>query len=203
MNELLALFSEQLVAQSGWEAIAVVLALAYVWLAARQNIWCWPCALISTGIYVWLFWEVSLPFNSMLNAYYLIMAVYGWLKWKRIDQAGQSVVRWAARRHILAIVLLTVAGGLLGQLSLTVVSGDYVYLDALVTVFSLFTTLLVAHKVLENWLYWVFINGVAAYLYFVSGLVLTSVLFSLYAVFSVYGYFKWKGDVLAPVTVSN
>ena len=60
----LELFQQQWAAQSGWEIIAVVLALAYVWLAARQSIWCWPCALVSTGIYTWIFWQVTLPFQA-------------------------------------------------------------------------------------------------------------------------------------------
>jgi nicotinamide mononucleotide transporter len=75
MIELAQQLSEQLAALSWLELIAVVLALAYVWLAARQNIWCWPCAFVSTGIYIWLFWQVSLPFHTLLNVYYLMMAV--------------------------------------------------------------------------------------------------------------------------------
>ena len=33
-----------------WEIIAVLLAYAYVWLAANANRWCWPCGFASTAI---------------------------------------------------------------------------------------------------------------------------------------------------------
>ncbi|MDP5041289.1 MAG: nicotinamide mononucleotide transporter family protein, partial [Paraglaciecola sp.] len=82
MSEFASQLLQQLSAQSGLEALAVVLALAYVWLAAKQNIWCWPCALLSTAIYTFVFWEVTLPFHALLNVYYMLMAVYGWLQWQ-------------------------------------------------------------------------------------------------------------------------
>jgi nicotinamide mononucleotide transporter len=106
MIELAQQLSEQLAALSWLELIAVVLALAYVWLAARQNIWCWPCAFVSTGIYIWLFWQVSLPFHTLLNVYYLMMAVYGWSKWQGVDQMSIKVTVWPLSKHILWIAVL-------------------------------------------------------------------------------------------------
>src|SRR5205823_1810407 len=45
----------ELRAWSPLETAAAVLALAYLVLAARQNLWCWPCAFVSTAIYFGLF----------------------------------------------------------------------------------------------------------------------------------------------------
>ena len=183
----------QLHQQSIAEIIAVILAVAYVWLAAKQNIWCWPCALVSTGIYIWIFWEVSLPFNSILNFYYLVMAIYGWTKWRQIENGKElQIVSKSATFHLVAILVLFSAGTLLAQLVTFSSQGVYLYLDSMVSVFSVFTTVLVAHKVVENWLYWIVINVFAAYLYFSSGLVLTGILFFAYVGFAIYGYFSWQ-----------
>jgi len=35
---------------SPWEMLAVVLAIAYLLLAVRENVWCWLFAFISTAI---------------------------------------------------------------------------------------------------------------------------------------------------------
>lgn len=192
MSELLSQLIGQFAAQSWLEFIAVVLALAYVWLAARQNILCWPCALISTGIYVWLFWEVSLPFHTVLNIYYLIMAVYGWNKWRGGAQDAMVTQRWTLKTHVIWASALTLTGFLLVYLVDGQLDPAYLYLDAFITVFSVFTTVLVAHKVLENWLYWIVINSFAAYLYFSKDLVLTGVLFVIYVAFAIYGYISWR-----------
>jgi nicotinamide mononucleotide transporter len=182
----------QLAATSVLEAIAVALALAYVWLAARQNIWCWPCALVSTGIYTWLFWNVSLPFHTGLNFYYLIMAVYGLVKWRDNNADTLLVKSWPISRHIICIAGLTVAALTLSYFASTVLDANYLHLDAFITVFSVFTTVLMAHKVRDNWLYWIVINLFAAYLYFANDLVLTGILFLCYTGFAVYGFIQWR-----------
>ena len=60
MEGLLQAVLEGLGALSALEAVAVVLAIAYLVLAARNNIWCWPCAFISSGLYIYLFHSVAL-----------------------------------------------------------------------------------------------------------------------------------------------
>jgi nicotinamide mononucleotide transporter len=196
MEALLSALSSQIAAQSGAELIAVILAIAYVWLAARQNIWCWPCALLSTGIYTWLFWEVSLPFHTALNAYYLLMAVYGWLQWRKPDK-DKGVISWSVPRHCSWIAILALSSLALSQMASMVLDAKYLYLDAFITVFSVFTTVLVAKKVLENWLYWMVINSFAAYLYFVKDMHLTALLFVAYLGFAIYGYLSWKKPLVA------
>jgi nicotinamide mononucleotide transporter len=193
-------FLAQLAATSFLEGIAVALALAYVWLAARQNIWCWPCALVSTGIYTWLFWTVSLPFHTGLNFYYLIMAVYGLKKWRDNHADTFPVQSWPISRHIICILGLTIGAITLSHFASTVLDANYIYLDAFITVFSVFTTLLVTHKVRENWLYWIVINLFAAYLYFANDLALTGMLFICYTGFAVYGFIRWR---IEPVAVED
>lgn len=185
-------FLGQLLVTSWLEGLAVMLALAYVWLAARQNIWCWPCALVSTGIYIWLFWHVSLPFHTALNVYYLLMAIYGMMKWRANQKDSAQVQTWALKRHLVSILALSTASLLLSHFASTVLDANYIYLDAFITVFSVFTTVLIAHKVRENWLYWIVINLFAAYLYFANGLALTGVLFMCYTGFAIYGYIQWR-----------
>ncbi len=182
----------QLAATSFLEGIAVVLAVAYVWLAARQNIWCWPCALVSTGIYTWLFWNVSLPFHTGLNFYYLIMAVYGLMKWRESQADTLLVQSWPLSRHIICIIVLTIGSVTLSYFASSMLDADHIYLDAFITVFSVYTTILVAHKVRENWLYWIVINIFASYLYFAKDLTLTGILFLCYTGFAVYGFIQWR-----------
>jgi nicotinamide mononucleotide transporter len=193
-------FLTQIVATSFLEGIAVALALAYVWLAARQNIWCWPCALVSTGIYTWLFWNVSLPFHTVLNFYYLIMAVYGWRQWRNKDTDIETVQSLAISLHVTCIAGLIIGALILSHFATSVLDANYIHLDAFITVFSVFTTVLVAHKVRENWLYWIVINLFAAYLYFAKDLALTGILFLCYTGFAVYGFIQWR---IEPINVEG
>lgn len=193
MVEFLQVLGQQWASQSMAEVVAVVLAIAYVLLAAKESIWCWPCAFISTGLYTWLFWEVSLPFQSALNAYYLLMAVYGWYKWrKQIEEKVLPVSSWFMQKHVKVILGLIACSAALIFATSNVLNSDYLVLDAAITVFSVYVTWMMANKILQNWLYWIVINSAAAWLYWQQGLVLSSVLFAGYVLFAVYGYFSWS-----------
>lgn len=64
--------------QNGWEWLAMALAIAYLWLIIKERIEAWYCAFASTAIYTVIFWQVSLLMESLLNIYYMAMAIYGW-----------------------------------------------------------------------------------------------------------------------------
>lgn len=177
---------------SGWEILAVVFGIAYVLLAAKESQWAWPFAFFSTLIYTILFWDGALVSSSILNFYYMVMAVYGFILWKK-DEAGETLAisRWRAKTHLLFIVSGLLGAIILGYLSETYAGAKFAYLDAFVMVFSGIATWMMAKKVLENWLYWMLIDSTAIILYFKSGYLATIVLFVLYVILAVYGYRSW------------
>ncbi|MCL1113986.1 nicotinamide riboside transporter PnuC [Shewanella basaltis] len=185
-----------------WEAIAVMLALAYLILAMRTNIWCWSAAFLSTAIYTILFWNVSLLMESVLNIYYMGMAVYGYWLWLQVPPEQQSqqhdvssqlsITSWTWHTHAILITVTALVSVAVGYAMATYTSAAFPYIDAATTCFAVVTTYLVAKKVLENWLYWVIIDLVSIYLYFQKGLMLTSGLFILYVAMAVAGYLMWR-----------
>jgi nicotinamide mononucleotide transporter len=72
------------------------------------------------------------------------------------------------------------------------------YVDAFVAWVSVLATWLVARKVLENWLYWIMVDSVAVVLYWSQGLHATAVLFVVYVLIAVRGYFAWRADLARP-----
>ena len=82
------------------EIIAVVFALLYLFFAMQQNILCWYAAFISTFIYTVIYWDVSLYMQSLLNIYYLLMAIYGWFSWKNKLEIDDNYVVALSLIHI-------------------------------------------------------------------------------------------------------
>jgi nicotinamide mononucleotide transporter len=185
-------------AMSPWEAVAVILAIAYLLLAVKENILCWLFAFLSTAIYTVLFWDVSLLMESALNVYYMAMAVYGWHQWTRGGTNGDdgahalAVRSMSGQQHVLVIsgiaVLTFVSGYFLSEHS----SAAWPYIDSFTTWASVITTYLVTRKYLQNWLYWIVIDTVSIPLYIDRGLNLTALLFVAYVVIAVVGYVKWR-----------
>lgn len=187
---------------TAWESIAVVLAVAYLLLAMKANVWCWAAAFSSTAIYTVLFWQVSLLMESVLNIYYMAMALYGYWLWTQggNQQQGLNVTTWPLATHIKLIAVTALVSVCVGHGMATYTQAAFPYLDAATTCFAVMTTYLVAKKVLENWLYWVVIDIVSIYLYINKGLMLTSLLFVLYVGMAVVGYFLWRNSMLKAQT---
>jgi nicotinamide mononucleotide transporter len=186
----------QLLATSPWEATAAALGLAYLLLAVRRNLLCWLCAFISTAIYLVLFARASLYMQSVLQVFYLAMAVYGFIDWRkgRTSSGDVAIRSWAWHQHLLAAALVVAAALVNGWLLTRNTHAVSPYVDSFVTWGSVITTWMVARRVIENWLYWIVVDAVAAWLYFSQGLLATTLLFIIYLGIVVRGYFVWRSE---------
>ena len=188
---------ERLLQQAGafsvLEVIAVLLAIAYLLLAIRQNIWCWLCAGISTAIYVWLFIGARLYMESVLNGFYFLMAIYGWIVWNagRDESHERPVVVWPLTTHMAAILCIVAASVVNGYLLSRYTSAAYPYIDSLTTWSAIWATFLVARKVLENWWYWLAIDSASIVIYWARDLQLTAFLFVVYVIMIPFGLYSW------------
>ena len=180
-----------------WEALAVLLAITYLVLAIRQNIWCWAAAAVSTLIYLFIMFEARLYMESVLQLFYLAMAAYGWYQWRQHGQQNgeMKVSTWPLMYHLFAIgsvlLLVFVSGHLLTQYS----DAALPHVDSFTTWGAVIATYMVARKILENWVYWFVIDAVSVGLYLNRGLFLTAVLFAFYLVLIVLGYRSWKASM--------
>jgi len=187
-------------AMSDWEFIAVGLSMAYIVLAIKQSLWCWPAAFFSTLIYTILFYNGALLMESVLNVYYMAMAVYGWFAWQgQNNKSGGAdaekalpIGSWSLQRHLKIVLSTSLISILIGFLMSRYTHADFAYLDSFTTCFAVMTTYLLAQKILENWIYWVIIDAASIYLYVEKGYYPTVVLFVCYTLMAVWGFYTWS-----------
>lgn len=187
-------FIQQLSTTSALEWVAVILAIAYLLLAIKESLWCWPAAFASTAIYIVLFFDVNLYMESFLNLYYLVMAIYGWSQWNKINHVSlqKSILVWPIRKHITLIGMTTVLVFISAYLLNNYTEQDFALIDSFTTWFAILATYMVTQKILENWIYWIFIDSVSIYLYLSKGFALTAVLFLSYIILAFIGWKSWK-----------
>jgi nicotinamide mononucleotide transporter len=184
-------------AMSPWEAAAVVLLIAYLVLAIRQNLWCWAAAFAGTCIYLVLMYQARLYMESVLQVFYLVMAVYGWYQWRHGPGPDNElpITTWAPRQHVLAITTILALAFVTGTVFDRYSDAALPYLDSFTTWGAIVATWMVARKILENWIYWFVIDSVSIYLYVNRELHLTALLFVLYLVLIVFGYLAWRREL--------
>ncbi len=203
MDSLLQTVLAAAQSMSPLEVTAVVFAMAYLLLAVRENVLCWFFAFLSTAIYTFLFWDVSLLMESGLNVYYMVMAIYGWYQWTRGGTNGfaephaLAVQSMSHQQHALVITTIAISSFVSGYLLSEYSNAAWPYIDSFTTWSSVITTYLVTRKYLQNWLYWIVIDTVSVPLYIDRGLSLTALLFVAYIVIAIFGYIGWRGHLRA------
>jgi nicotinamide mononucleotide transporter len=198
-NSLLEIVFAAFREMSWLEIWSVAFGLAYLVLAVRQNIFCWAAALISTLLSLVLFYDARLYPETALQIFYAAMAVYGWWQWRHGGRPGERVEpqlpvsMWPWRCHALAVGGSLAAALALGTM-LSRTNAAFPYLDSFTSVGAVITTYMVAKKILENWVYWLVIDGITLYIYWQRSLYLYAALFVVYLVLVVVGFYRWHRD---------
>jgi len=182
--------------QSLLEISGVISGILCVYLAARNNIWSWPLAIISVSIYIIIFFDAKLYADAGLQIYFLITNIYGWYFWSRKPEKDDKVpVSFATRKSLLlslmAILIFTL---LLGTFLYKGTDASFPYIDSFCTACSLVAQLFLARKIIENWLIWIFVDIIYVGVYLVKDLHLTAGMYALYILIAAMGYINWKKE---------
>lgn len=172
------------------EWIAVAAGVVYVLLIMRQQRAGWIFGGLSAAILMVLAARARLPMNALLQASYVIAAFYGWWAWSRGEQ--QKPIRfWHLRAHAVALLGCVLVSLALARLLAAEGASAFPFSDSLVACCGLVATWMVARVYIENWLYWIAVDTVSAYLFFAQGLVVASLLYVLFLVIAIIGFFNW------------
>ena len=181
------------------ELSGAILGLAYIFFSIRQNIFTWPTGLLTSALYIIVFYRSGFYADMGLQAYYVIISIYGWYYWLRgkkpADKSKTPVqttrtVLWLKMVVISAIIYIIILYLLLNYTDSTVP-----YMDSMTTALSITATWMLARKYIEHWLIWIFVDLFSAGLYVYKNLWPTVILFLVYTFMAWWGYLEWKKDL--------
>lgn len=197
--------------QSILELTGVFTGLICVWLAAINNIWNWPFAIVCTAIYVYIFEQAALYADMGQNIYLLGINIYGWYYWLKkpkgeVKRPVLTITKKQVLWSVIAVAAVTPAlGYTLVSLSpiLHYKPAAFPYLDSFCTACSLVGQLFLARKVLENWLIWIFVDIIYVGIYIVKDLKPTAFMFAVYVVIALFGYIDWRKEYRKQLQTAN
>lgn len=173
------------------EWLAVISSITYVILAAKQLIICWLFAFIGSALFVYLCYVGDLYIESILQLFYVIMAVVGWISWKK-STSHLFITKWKLKSHLLNIILSGSVALMLGYLFEIYTNQANPYIDAFTTCYSLSATFMVTKKILGNWIYWIIIDIASIYLYAQQGYNLAAVQYGIFTILALFGFIAWN-----------
>ena len=178
------------------EITAVIFGLLSVWYAKKNNILVFPTGLVSTFIYVYLLWKWSLLGDMTINAYYVIMSIYGWYHWTRkkenvvefpISKTTRSEKIWALFLFFFSMIFVVLVYNYFEK-----ITSWTAYVDTLTTGIFFAGMWLMAKRKIENWILWIIGDIISIPLYFYKGYTFTSIQYIIFTIIAVYGYLEWK-----------
>ena len=181
------------------EIIGAVIGLVYLYLEFKANKWLWPVGVLMPIVYVWIFFQSKFYADMGINIYYFFASIYGWILWSKHQKNNQEelLITYTPKRYIVPISIIGILlFAIIAFILVRFTDSPVPYGDSFTTALSVLGMWLLARKHVEQWWFWFFVNIISCALYLWKGLYTTSVLFAIYSIISVFGYFKWKKMML-------
>ena len=215
------------------EIFGAITGIIYVLLEVRQTIWLWPLGIVTSGVYVWIFFTGKLYADMSLQAYYVVISVLGWYWWARKarkagkgrmgegekgrkeegetgrngegENGGLQVSRLKLKTGILLSIVFIVLYFVMWLVLSKLTDSPVPGWDAFLTSLSIIATWMLARKIYEHWFLWIVVNIISVILYYTRGLYPTVVLYAVYGFMSFIGLVAWKRSIQneTPVSVEN
>ena len=189
------------------EIAGAVIGLLYLYLEYRASVYLWPVGVIMPLFYIYIFFVSRFYADMGIYIYYLFASIYGWIRWNKSASQEQSLAishmpfrYWSVALPALSILFAGIAWILIRFTDSPVPFGD-----SFTTALSIVAMWMLANKYIEQWGLWIIVNVVSCALYAWKGLYPTALLYVVYSIVPVFGYFKWKQLMLSELkeTVRN
>lgn len=178
------------------EAMVFVFGILSVYYAKKENILVYPTGIIATVLTVYLLFKAGFLAEMVLNIYFSIMSIYGWINWSRMkgDVHVVSISRTNTKQKVIGIVLffLTIAVTYVVYhlFDKEILPANYIDI-ALSGIF--FTGMwYMAMKKIENWTLWIVGDAIAVPLYADRGLGMLAVQYIFFTILAIMAYIEWR-----------
>lgn len=192
------------------ESIAALFGIVSVFFSLKRNIWVFPTGIISTFLYTFLLFNWGLYGETLINVYYTIMSIYGWLLWHKQTQVDRVHVHvnWSTKKDYFFTIILFLMSFFLvhliyyfrpclhgrGELTFTNQFNLVNNLDATTTSVFLIAMWLMAKRKVDSWLFWILGNVLAIGLFTYKGYGITAIQYVIFTILAVIASFSWRND---------
>jgi nicotinamide mononucleotide transporter len=182
------------------EIVGAILGVLYVFLSVKQNVLTWLMGLLSSVLYIYVFLDTGFYADMALQFYYVWISVYGWIIWVKGNPTNHGKealpVITSSKKMICILISISLILWVLIWFILKQFTNSPVPVgDSFITSLSIVATWMLARKVIEHWLVWIIVDIISIALFIYKGLFPTTILYAIYTVAAIWGYFEWKKDL--------
>lgn len=168
----------------------------YIYLEIKGKVWLWPVGILTSALYIVVFFKAKFYADMSLQWYYLFISIYGWLYWLKggIEKGKNTLsITNTPSKLFGPLTLVTIAVFILmGYVLDNFTDSSIPWWDAFTTSLSITATWMLARKHIEQWYIWIIVNLVSLGLYIYKDLYITVALFIAYFILSIVGLKQWQ-----------
>ena len=186
------------------DILTTILGLIYIWLEYRAHIALWVVGIVMPALDIILYWQHGLYGEAGMACYYTLAAVYGLFVWKfkktHKKHEPLSIIYMPQRQYLPTVAFFMVAWVVIYYILIRWTDSTVPVLDSFTNAMSFVGLWALSRKYVEQWLFWIVVDVVCTVLYVQKGIPFKALLYGLYVVIAIAGYYKWKGQA-KPLTV--
>jgi len=175
------------------DVITFFLSLVYIFLAIRNNYWCFIVAIAQCTLWAYLdFIQYQLIFDGLLQVFYILMALWGIYLWQFKKEKEELPISYVGIKwNIISIFAGFGLALLLGYFSSFFLEANMRYLDSVTTLFAIIATFMLVLRKVDNWIYFIFVDAAYIYIYTKAGSPFLAGVMIIYTLMAIYGYYSW------------
>src|SRR4030042_2631678 len=181
------------------EIIATITGLLYIIYSVERNILLWPYGIVSSAIYVYVFFDAGIYADMGLYVYYVFIGIYGWYHWyvARSETngndgllVGKTTVEQGIWLFLLTCLFYVITLYILKKYT----NSNIPYWDSFTTAVSITATWMLTQKIKEHWILWIIVDSISIGIYLYKELYPSIILFLVYTILAVTGYIEWNRE---------
>ena len=177
------------------DTLGTILGFIYLILEFRTSVWMWVVGCIMPAIYVVVLYKAGIYADCGMEVYYLLAVIYGLIIWLRgktetgtkVD-IGHTPRKLWPRLSLLFIILFVAIAAFLRECT----DSRVPYIDSFTTTLSIIAMWMLSRKYIEQWWVWLVVDAVSSGLYIYKGIYGRSILYVIYTIMAIYGWYTWQ-----------
>ena len=187
-----------------WVAIVdSVCGIAYSFYAGKGKPFCYLFGITASCCYSYLSFKNALWGNLVLYAcYYVPMQIMGFFQWNKNLKEGKKEIikKQLPKSDLFKLCIVSILFILITSIVLNHFNDTHPFLDSITTILSICGMYLTVKRVIEQWVFWIFVNAITLIIWLnvtLSGINVLSQIFkwSFYLILAIYFYIKWRKEL--------
>jgi nicotinamide mononucleotide transporter len=184
------------------EYFGVASGLLYLFLEIKQHRAMWIVGILSSLVYVAVFFLSKVYAQMGLNTYNVLISIYGLWLWSRSRKpspsapeappAGIVYTHLDARLAAVLFIALEIIYVLIYHVLSRYTDSPVPVGDAVITTIGIVATWMLARRIIEHWFLWILADALSVYIFYTQSLYPTAFLYFCYTLLAVVGYAMWK-----------